>query len=150
MVDNAEPIAADTIVLGASPVVTFRRLERDRPVAAPHVLSVTVVNGGVIQVSGAPAEELIQLLRRGGLRVLVNRPRRTVDAGIALLSDREIEIVRGIARGMGNQQIADQSHLSINTIKSYIRSCYRKMNVENRTQAVIWAMQHGLGSTDPH
>jgi two-component system, NarL family, response regulator LiaR len=62
------------------------------------------------------------------------------------LSPREAEIIALIARGLSNQEIAERAFLSINTIKSYIRSAYRKMGgVERRSQAVIWAMRNGFG-----
>jgi DNA-binding NarL/FixJ family response regulator len=60
------------------------------------------------------------------------------------LGQREAEIVALIAQGLGNQEISEQLYLSINTIKSYVRSAYRKMRVETRVQAVLWAIDHGL------
>lgn len=60
------------------------------------------------------------------------------------LGQREAEIVGLIAQGLGNQEISEQLYLSINTIKSYVRSAYRKMRVETRVQAVLWAIDHGL------
>ncbi|MCW2759493.1 MAG: regulatory protein LuxR, partial [Nocardioidaceae bacterium] len=45
-----------------------------------------------------------------------------------------------------NAEIATEMYISINTIKSYIRSAYRKMNVTSRSQAVIWAIDHGVVS----
>jgi DNA-binding NarL/FixJ family response regulator len=60
------------------------------------------------------------------------------------LGQREAEIVALIAQGLGNQEIGEQLYLSINTIKSYVRSAYRKMRVETRVQAVLWALDHGL------
>ena len=55
------------------------------------------------------------------------------------LSPREAEIVALITRGLTNQEIAERAHISMNSIKSYIRSAYRKIGVERRTQAVLWA-----------
>ena len=49
-----------------------------------------------------------------------------------------------IARGLTNQEIAERAHVSANTIKSYIRSAYRKIGVERRTQAMLWAMENGF------
>ena len=49
------------------------------------------------------------------------------------------------SRGLSNQQIADQVFVSINSIKTYIRSAYRKIGVHSRTQAVAWCLQHDLG-----
>ncbi|MEJ7704868.1 MAG: LuxR C-terminal-related transcriptional regulator [Geodermatophilaceae bacterium] len=57
---------------------------------------------------------------------------------------RESEIIALITQGLSNQDIADRAFLSINTIKSYIRSSYRKMNVTTRSQAVLWGIDHGF------
>ena len=68
------------------------------------------------------------------------------------LSRRESEILRLVVAGHGNQQIADALYLSINSVKTYIRSAYRKMDVTSRAQAVVWGIQHGFLTrpTDPH
>jgi DNA-binding NarL/FixJ family response regulator len=66
------------------------------------------------------------------------------------LSVREAEILRLISQGLSNQEIAEQAYLSINTVKSYIRSAYRRMGVESRSQAILWAIDRGFGhATDP-
>jgi DNA-binding NarL/FixJ family response regulator len=60
------------------------------------------------------------------------------------LSPREAEVLALIARGLSNQEICDRAHVTHNTVKSYIRSAYRKIGVERRTQAVLWAMANGF------
>ena len=60
------------------------------------------------------------------------------------LSVRESEVLCLIAQGLSNQEIADRAFLSINSVKTYIRSAYRKIRVERRTQAVLWATRNGL------
>jgi NarL family two-component system response regulator LiaR len=60
------------------------------------------------------------------------------------LSPREAEVVALIARGLSNQEIAERAHVSINSVKSYIRSAYRKIGVERRSQAVLWAVANGF------
>ena len=60
------------------------------------------------------------------------------------LSPREAEILALIAQGLSNQEIADRAYVSINSVKTYIRSSYRKIGVTRRTQAVVWAMKHGF------
>lgn len=60
------------------------------------------------------------------------------------ISPRESEMLSLIARGHTNEQIAEICDLSINSVKSYIRSAYRKIGVERRSQAVVWTMEHGL------
>jgi DNA-binding NarL/FixJ family response regulator len=63
------------------------------------------------------------------------------------LSAREAEVLALIAQGLSNQEIADRAFLSINSVKTYIRSAYRKIGVERRTQAVLWATQNGFVPT---
>lgn len=62
----------------------------------------------------------------------------------ALLSGRETDVVVLIAAGLTNHEIAENLYLSVNSVKTYIRSAYRKMGVSRRTQAVLWASEHGL------
>ena len=52
-----------------------------------------------------------------------------------------------IASGMSNQAIVDRSFLTINTVKSYIRSTYRKIGANSRSQAVLWAVENGFVSS---
>lgn len=60
------------------------------------------------------------------------------------LSARESEVLALITQGMSNQEIADQCFLSINSVKTYIRTAYRKMDVTRRSQAVLWGLDHGF------
>ena len=60
------------------------------------------------------------------------------------LTARESEVLALITQGLSNAEIADQTCLSINSIKSYIRSSYRKIDVRTRAQAVLWGATHGF------
>lgn len=60
------------------------------------------------------------------------------------LTAREAEVLSLITMGMSNLEIADHTSLSVNSIKSYIRSCYRKIDVDSRSKAVLWGIAHGL------
>lgn len=60
------------------------------------------------------------------------------------LSAREAEIIALITQGLSNQDIADRSYLSINSVKTYIRTAYRKMGVTSRSQAVLWGVRNGF------
>lgn len=62
-----------------------------------------------------------------------------------ILSPAEVDVMSRIARGDTNAQIAAESYRSINTIKTLIRSAYRKAGVTSRSQAVVWCYRHGLG-----
>lgn len=60
------------------------------------------------------------------------------------LSARESEVLALITQGLSNQEIADRTYLSINSVKTYIRTAYRKIDVARRSQAVAWGMRHGF------
>jgi DNA-binding NarL/FixJ family response regulator len=60
------------------------------------------------------------------------------------LSDRESEVLALITQGMSNADVARLTYLSPNTVKSYIRTIYRKIGVASRTQAVLWGVDHGF------
>lgn len=63
------------------------------------------------------------------------------DAG---LSAREAEVLALIVQGLTNEDIAARTFLSINSVKTYIRSAYRKIGVTRRAQAVLWGINHDL------
>jgi DNA-binding CsgD family transcriptional regulator len=58
------------------------------------------------------------------------------------LSKREREIVTLISQGLSNQEIAEKLFLSINSVKTYIRTAYRRLDVTTRSQAVIWGVRN--------
>lgn len=60
------------------------------------------------------------------------------------LTAREAEVLGLITQGVTNTEIARRCFLSINSVKSYIRSAYRKIGVERRSQAVRWGMEHAM------
>ena len=58
------------------------------------------------------------------------------------LTERESEILALIAQGKSNAEVARLTYLSPNTVKSHIRTIYRKIDVTSRTQAVLWGVRH--------
>lgn len=63
---------------------------------------------------------------------------------IESLTEREMDVLRLIAAGYTNQQIADELILTLGTVKTYTSHIYGKLNVENRTQAIAAARKQGL------
>ncbi|MDM9586240.1 MULTISPECIES: response regulator transcription factor [unclassified Nostoc] len=61
-----------------------------------------------------------------------------------ILSNREREILKLIAQGRSNQQIANQLYLSLGTVKSYVRMVLNKLSVDDRVQAAALAVRQGL------
>jgi DNA-binding NarL/FixJ family response regulator len=60
------------------------------------------------------------------------------------LTKREVEVLRALAAGHSNKQIARNLCLAEQTVKFHLTSIYRKLDVKGRTQAVHWAYHHGL------
>ena len=95
------------------------------------VEALEAVNAGEIVVSDSPerarsADELDWPGRKEGI------------------TDRESEILALITQGKSNAAVAELTYLSPNTVKSHIRSVYRKIGAESRTQAVLWGVEHGF------
>lgn len=85
-------------------------------------------------------------------RTVISDPPRRARAATGLdwpgrhegLTDREAEVLALITQGKSNADVAALTFLSPNTVKSYIRTIYRKLNVGSRTQAVLWGVQNGF------
>lgn len=72
--------------------------------------------------------------------------RLVVDPRIKRLSDREAEVLRLVAQGMSNAEIADELVVSQTTVKTHVASVLRKLEVRDRVQAVVLAFQIGLAT----
>jgi LuxR family maltose regulon positive regulatory protein len=70
------------------------------------------------------------------------------DEWVEPLSDREIEVLLLIAKGLTNQEISARLYLSLNTVKAHTRNIYSKLHVNNRTQATNRARSLGLLNTN--
>lgn len=95
-----------------------------------------------------PGRDLVvalEAIHRG--RIVVDCGTRTsrgrVPSPSTLLTPREAEIVSLITQGFDNFSIAREACLSINSVKTYIRTAYRKMGVTTRSQAVLWGVRNG-------
>jgi len=64
------------------------------------------------------------------------------------LTAREREILTLLAKGYDNQRIADESFISLKTVKTHVSNILSKLEVSDRTQAVVYAFQHGLVAQD--
>jgi DNA-binding NarL/FixJ family response regulator len=100
------------------------------------VAALEAIHAGEIVISDPP----FRVRSIGGL----NWPGRSEG-----LTDRESEILALITQGKSNAEVARLTYLSPNTVKSYIRTIYRKINVSSRTQAVLWGVRHGF-TPDQH
>lgn len=125
--------------------------------ARPELVELALGNGvsGVLS-KALPAARLVAALESihhgrpvvdlGTGQPLVGTP-AVPESPLETLTPREAQVIAMITAGLDNQSIADRASISINSLKSYIRSAYRKMGVSSRSQAVLWGVRHGyLGS----
>jgi NarL family two-component system response regulator LiaR len=97
---------------------------------------------------GCPADALVSMFEEaaadvGRSRSGAHEPRVPTFDGT--LSAREAEVVALVCQGLTNQEISAELFLGHNTIKTYIRTAYRKMGVTSRSQAVLWGLARGGG-----
>jgi len=81
---------------------------------------------------------------------VMQQPTPTAEkAVLESLSEREIEVLRLLARGLSNAEIARRLYLSEGTVRNYVSSVLTKLGVADRTQAAILALRTGLVAIDP-
>ncbi|HEY1178553.1 MAG TPA: response regulator transcription factor [Phytomonospora sp.] len=69
-------------------------------------------------------------------------PKRSI--GELPITDRELDLVRLVARGRTNTEIAAQLHITISTVKTHLGSIQRKLGLRNRVETAAWAWESGL------
>lgn len=102
--------------------------------------------------------QAIRIVHEGGMCIepqltssIVNEYRRLSSAHghgsvgqVEILTEKECEIVRGVAAGMSNKEIARSLSYSEKTVKNYLSVIFQKLHVHDRTQVAIFALRHGL------
>jgi len=69
----------------------------------------------------------------------------TPDRPESFLAKRELEVLRLLTKGMLNKEIAKTLYISEKTVKNHISSIFRKLDVQDRTQAAVYAIRHRIG-----
>ena len=91
--------------------------------------------------NGEPPSRAGQLRRIAGQMA---RRERKQDLSVPLTA-RETQVLRQITMGLSNQEIADALKISVETVKEHVQNLLRKLSVNDRTQAAVWALRNGLG-----
>jgi DNA-binding NarL/FixJ family response regulator len=126
-------------VLGAIAAGATGYLLKD---SAPHdiVSSIRAMRAGGAPINPMIARLLLDRIRPpGATRPMIRRP-----AGALALSEREIEILRLVAKGLTLVEIAGLLGISVNTVKTHVKRIYHKLAVNSRTEAVFEAHCMGL------
>ena len=124
------PIIVGLLQAGATGVVS--REER-----VPDLARGLIAAGrGEVVLPPAIAARALAALARGG---------RTEVGLVESLSEREAEVLRLLAHGLTNKDIAQTLLLSVRTVEAHLRNIYGKLGVASRTEAVLWAIRHGHG-----
>ncbi|HEX8627823.1 MAG TPA: response regulator transcription factor [Catenuloplanes sp.] len=107
--------------------------------AAPHEVlhAVRTVRAGNAVLAPEVTARLIQ-------QFAPRRPQRRHAFARQLLSERELQVIRLVARGYSNQRIADELFLSLETVRTYLRRMFAKLGVNDRTQLAVLAHEAGL------
>ena len=102
-----------------------------------------VVAGGGAWFDPAVAPRMMQAYRSAVA------PRRREAARLELLTAREHDVLRLLARGRVNAEIAAQLHVSQGTVKSHVSAIFGKLGVRDRAAAIVFAFDHGIVSPGP-
>lgn len=98
--------------------------------------AIRLVQRGEVALPPAIARKLMQEIKE---------PTETITSDEAL-TPREMEILRYLARGLSNQEIADELKISITTVATHVRNILSKLHLANRTQAALFAVEQGISS----
>jgi DNA-binding NarL/FixJ family response regulator len=91
--------------------------------------------------------EAVRAVADGEVRWFVQPDRRTTSNPD--LTERETEILRLIARGYSNDEVAEALHIAGSTVRKHATSIYRKLGADSAREAIAWAWQHGVMSEEP-
>ena len=96
------------------------------------------VHEGLVAIERAAMEQVLAAAITSG------RPTATVPEFTGELTDRELEVLQRLAKGLANKEIAYELNISEHTVKFHTSSIYGKLAAANRTEAVRLAIEHGI------
>lgn len=132
---DAVPLA----VLEAAEVYVGLTTDRaDRPASSPASAAVELRRLGV---DGGLLPGVVEAVLAAAGHEPRRLPRATNPAG---LTDREVEVLVLVARGLTTRQVAEQLFLSAKTVDHHIQHVYTKIGVSTRAAAALWGVQHGV------
>jgi RNA polymerase sigma factor (sigma-70 family) len=129
-------------------LVLHRRADQVIPFEAGRAMALLLPNCRFIVLDGNVHTELGEEVLSEIARFLDEHQssamRTRLDSAVAGLSAREVEVLRLLAAGKSNQQIADELVISLNTVRRHVSNVFNKTGVGNRTEAAVYARDHGV------
>jgi two-component system NarL family response regulator len=101
--------------------------------------AIRAVTQGQSLISPSMASKLLN-----EFNALVKRAEEKQQFPAPALTSREVEVLRLVAKGMSNREIADELYISENTVKNHVRNILEKLHLHNRMEAVIYAVRERL------
>ncbi|MBW4717128.1 response regulator [Saccharothrix obliqua] len=98
----------------------------------------------LVEAVRAAAQGSALISPRVTVRLLARFSRRRTGPDPGLLTARERDVVREVARGLTNQEIAAGLHMSLSTVKTHLASVQGKLGTRNRVEVASWAWRSGL------
>jgi len=114
----------------------LKSIEWEQLIAVIHL-----IQGGGAYLDPQVARKVARMLKPPAVAPTVTNPEQF---STPILSSREREVLKLIADGRSNQEIAEQLYLSLGTVKSYVRMILNKLSVDDRIQAAAKAVREGL------
>ncbi|WP_067650386.1 helix-turn-helix transcriptional regulator [Nocardia harenae] len=168
LIDLSDPVAyAAAPIVANGRTVGILHVDRNRDAVTEQDMRLLLMAARITGLVVATRENSDQLTRqRTALQDMVARvvgadagragpvlgparqapPPPAVPAGPSMLTDREDEVLRLLAAGASNRQIAGQLFISDGTVKAHVRQIFRKLGVESRAQAAARFRQRGTGA----
>lgn len=163
-------IVVDIQLPGMNGIELIKRIKKSHPEIEAITLTVfddeqfarQAIKAGAIGyvIKDAAKDELVKAVRsaaKGETLISTSVARKLIDEmtepaakkkkkveGFEGLSQREVDVIKLMAKGHNNRQIADLLYISEHTVKVHIRNIFRKIDVTDRTNAVLWAIDRGL------
>lgn len=130
---NEDEYVFEAIKAGASGYV-LKDISKDDLVRA-----IRVVHSGESLIQPSLAKKVLKEFAH-----MAAEPAQGAKGSLREVSDRELEVLRYVSNGKSNKEIADVLLISETTVKAHLRSIFRKLEVNDRAQAVAYAMRKGL------
>jgi DNA-binding NarL/FixJ family response regulator len=163
---NPDVVLLDIRMAGGDGLTALGRIKLDKPdlpvvmISAfdnPTYVARAVALGAAGYINkGIPGDEILETIRRAAkgdsawtreeLRRVTGAlatPRLNADVEVPL-TQRESEVLRQLALGLTNKEIAQALNISYETVKEHVQHILRKVGVTDRTQAAVWAVRRGL------